>query len=144
MKGLPFYNETLDLHLMALLEKKNWLFFILILGRKKNLKKIRELSKDLEIFLLPNSWQEIQNLTIGFCNYCATILVIKFAKHVQITYAHVTTKWNNVPIYLNPPTYFTLYRLGYLPPYLPLLCKWIIYGHVTPKFSLSLGSLLGT
>ncbi len=56
-------------------------------------------------------------MVVVFATIVLTILVLIFAKRVQIIHEHLTT----IETYL--PTYFNLPRLGYLLPYLPLLCK---------------------
>jgi hypothetical protein len=56
-------------------------------------------------------------MVVVFATIVLIILVLIFAKRVQIIHEHSTT----IETYL--PTYFNLPRLGYLLPYLPLLCK---------------------
>jgi hypothetical protein len=73
-------------------------------------------------------------MVVVFATIVLTILVLIFAKHVQIIHEHLTT----TETYL--PTYFNLPRLGYLLPYLPLLCKLIINVRMAPKVNLRLGN----
>jgi hypothetical protein len=73
-----------------------------------------------------------------FYNYCTNILLETFAKHIQVSNRHMATNWNNIHTHLPTTSYLNLFKLGELPPYLPILCKWIIDEHMAPRLGLGL------
>jgi len=71
-----------------------------------------------------------------FYNYCTNILLETFAKHIQVSSKHMATNWNNIHTHLPTTSYLNLFGLSWLPPYLPILCKWIIDEHMAPRLGL--------